>query len=124
VEKGRYASLEEGVIAVVKLFLAVLDKWRKRKAFTRMFIHPVVPVLDATRHIVEVFNPIYRQHVAQVPWLTWLDIYDSLVMERDTRLVTDCASRQQLRPEFKLDGTHLNPVYVQRCLEPLLSSSQ
>jgi tetratricopeptide (TPR) repeat protein len=121
VEKGRYASLEEGVLVVVKLFLGVLDKWQKRKGFSRVYIHPVVPVLDATRHIVEVFNPIYRQHVAQVSWLTWLDIYDSLVEERDPRLVTDCVSRSQLRADFKLDGTHLNPIYVQRCLAPALA---
>jgi tetratricopeptide (TPR) repeat protein len=115
IEKGRYASLEEGVAVVVKIFLDEVLALVRRKRLRRVLIHPVPPVLNATRHIVELFNPIYRRAVEQLPAdanVAWLDVYDALVEPRQGPL-PDCVSAFQLRPQYNLDGTHLNPRYVE-----------
>lgn len=115
IDKGRYATLEEGVETVVKIFLDEAVALSRRKRLRRVLIHPVAPVLDATRHIVEVFNPIYRRAVERLPPdanIVWLDVYDALVEPR-LRPLPDCHSAFQLRPQYHLDGTHLNPRYVE-----------
>ena len=54
-EKDRYASVAEGIKVVVDIYVDVLKKVSRRKNL-RALVHPVVPVLDVTRHIVSAFN--------------------------------------------------------------------
>lgn len=121
VEKGRYASLEEGAETVIKIFVRCMLNWVEQKKFSRVYIHPVVPVLDATRHIVEIYNGIYRAEVCKHPQLIWLDLYDKLVIPLEpNEKIRDCHSSWKLNPKYALDGTHLSPAYVSDCLEPAL----
>lgn len=133
VEKDRYDTLEDGIAAVVKIYVgtltalvAELPAFRNRRAF----VHPVIPVLDETRRIVTAFNARLRAAVeAEAPQLVWLDIFDAFVRGGDPRAArarvtlenaTDRRGAGALRPEFELDGTHLAPwpAYV-----PLLAGS-
>jgi hypothetical protein len=54
VEKGRYSSVEEGIETVIGVFvvelLALIESHKPRS----VYLHPVVPSLDPTRHLVEV----------------------------------------------------------------------
>ncbi len=115
ISKGRYASLEEGIEVVVKIFLDEAVAVARRKRLRKVFIHPVAPVLDATRHIVEEFNPLYHHAVERLPadvCFVWLDIERDLVEPRTSEL-PHCSSAMQLRPQYALDGTHLHPRYAQ-----------
>lgn len=62
VEKGRYETLEEGIDTVVRIFMRELAILMERKKLKRVRLHPVVPTLNQTRHIVEIFNAIYKHH--------------------------------------------------------------
>ena len=114
VEKGRYASLEEGIQVVISIFLQNVKSLAARKKFGKVYIHPVAPVLNPTRHIVETFNPIFEARVreAGAPFV-WLDFVKNLVepaAEGDA--VQDCQSKNRLKSRYELDGTHLNPLYI------------
>ena len=65
-------------------------------------MHPVPPVLDATRHIVKLFNATLRKAVQAKPKLHWLDFFDQLLSPDGEALADGLA----------LDGTHLHPSYV------------
>lgn len=118
VEKGRYETLGQGIAVVVDIFVAALSDWVARKKLRRVLIHPVLPVLDPTRHIVETFNAVYRERVLRqsgVAW-RWLSFYDALVEPR-TSADADCASVWQLKSTYQLDGTHMHPRYVSEQLQ-------
>ena len=92
-----------------------------RPAFARgrAFVHPVIPVLDETRRIVQAFNRQLRAAVeAKAPALVWLDIADAFLeggapgaADETITLenVTDKRGQQKLREAYQLDGTHLAP---------------
>lgn len=119
VEKGRYETLDEGIRVVINIFMDVLVKLQKRKHFAKVYIHPVVPVLDPTRHIVELFNPIFKEQVSRHSFMQWIDIYDKLVEPMQGPPPEACMSLFRLKPMYNLDGTHLNPTYV-RLMDGLL----
>ena len=134
IEKDRYVSLDEGIAAVVAIYVETLGALvAARPAFKggRAFVHPVIPVLDETRRIVRAFNRQLRAAVeAKAPALLWLDVFDAFLeggppgAADDEAItlenVTDQRGQRKLRPEFELDGTHLAPwpAYV-----PLLAGS-
>lgn len=107
VERGIYSSIEEGICATLKVIKGIIINLIQKKKL-RVFIHPVNPVLDLTRHIVVLFNHHYRQIVSDIKGCYWLDFFDSLLVQ--TPGVGD--NNVSLKEEWKLDGTHLNPGYV------------
>ena len=54
VEKCKYDSMEEGIATTVDIYLGVLRRLLKRGM--ELFVHPVPPVLNETRHVVIPFN--------------------------------------------------------------------
>ncbi|CAK9882664.1 unnamed protein product [Sphagnum jensenii] len=107
VEKCRYENVEEGVEASVHIYLQQLLRLIQDCNF-EIFVHPVSPVLSETRAVVHIFNHVLqtRLHEAQQTspcgkQLHWLDFFPDLLTPDG-----------ELRDEFKLDGTHLNPNYV------------
>jgi len=101
VERGRYATLEEGMRATVSIFKSVVANLVKKRKF-KVYIHPILPVLDVTRDIVAAFNPIYKQAMTSITGVKWLDFYDDLIT----------ADGKNLRDDMKMDGTHVSPAYV------------
>lgn len=63
-------------------------------------VHPVAPVLDITRENVIKFNRILKNQTKKKK-LKWIDIDFDILIEDKSGIVE----------EYKLDGTHLNPVY-------------
>jgi hypothetical protein len=57
VARGKYESLEEGIAVNVKVYVAAMERIQRAKKF-ELFIHPIVPVLDATRATVKAFNKV------------------------------------------------------------------
>jgi hypothetical protein len=68
------------------------------------YIHPIVPVLNETRHIVKAYNRHFKERVLQRAKgrLRWLEFFDELLTD----------DQKSLRPEYELDGTHLHPSYL------------
>ena len=101
IEKCVYDNVEEGVRSTVRIFIDVIKELVEKRNL-RVFIHPIMPVLDETREMVKLYNSIYRAEVDKIPFVTWLDFFDHL-------LTPDGLS---LRSEYKLDGTHASPKYT------------
>ena len=101
VEKDRYPDLVSGIRVVVDIFIDVLLRLVRNRKFSA-YVHPVVPVLDPTRHIVKAFNPVLKAAVDAEPMLHWVDYFDDLLDP----------SGNALRKEFELDGTHVRAVFV------------
>ena len=100
-EKDRYASVAEGIKVVVDIYVDVLKKVSRRKKL-RALVHPVVPVLDVTRHIVSAFNSALQSRVVTGDnALEWVDIGSQLLQDEG-----------KLKKELELDGTHLSPEYL------------
>ncbi|TYZ62063.1 hypothetical protein PybrP1_010063 [[Pythium] brassicae (nom. inval.)] len=103
VEKCTYESVEEGMAATIQIFMEALKDAVRRFGFEAL-VHPVVPVLNETRALVVQYNRIFKQRVDESAFCSWLDFSDDLLEPG--------SSREQLRPEFALDGTHLHPRYL------------
>ena len=101
VEQCKYRSFEEGAEHTIGIFIATLLDLVKTRGL-KAFIHPVVPVLDQTRDSVKKFNAIFRKMVEETEGLTWLNFFDDLLT----------AEGDDLKEEFKLDGTHMHPAYL------------
>jgi len=95
----------------VDIYIKTLLKLISDRQF-KIYIHPVVPVLNETRYIVKMFNEILKQNVEKHTKLHWLNFFDELLSNNGSNL----------KPEFELDGTHLHPKYVS-LLESALNSS-
>ncbi|KAF4319574.1 hypothetical protein JM18_005775 [Phytophthora kernoviae] len=101
VEKCKYESIDEGMKYTIGIFMdALIDVVRKYEF--EAYIHPVVPVLDETRGMVVQYNKLFQKRVAKSRICKWLDFFDDLVYQ----------TPYKLRPEFRLDGTHLHPSYL------------
>lgn len=66
VDKCRYDTVDEACQVLVDIYLNTLDVLRKERKFN-IFIHPIVPVLDVTRHVVQV-SGISRRQAPVVPF--------------------------------------------------------
>ena len=112
----QYDSLEEGIQAVLDIWMDILQELISTWNF-ELFIHPIPPVLDPTRHIVTQFMSSYRKRVltAAAPGsllqgkLHWLGFFEDLLV-RDG---------DALNPAYALDGTHLSPAYLELLQETL-----
>eukprot|EP00903_Cladosiphon_okamuranus_P013727 g12780.t1 len=101
VEKLRYETPEEGAEHTIGIFIEVAEDLARERGL-RVFVHPVIPVLDETRNMVKMYNRVFRRMVGKSKHLHWLDFFDRLLDDEGTGL----------RPDFRLDGTHLGPSYV------------
>jgi len=101
IEKCRYENMVEAASVAIDIYIKALLELKKTRKFD-IFIHPVNSVLKETRVIVRLFNEILSRKLKQHPELVWLDFADKLLTP----------DREELRKEFELDGTHLNPSYV------------
>jgi hypothetical protein len=66
------------------------------------FVHPVPPVLEPTRAIVNQFNDLLPMSLGVKTNPKWLRFADHLLE----------AQGRKLKKEYELDGTHLNPAYI------------
>ena len=113
VEKDRYGSVSEGMTATQTHYLNTLKALSAAKRLDCL-VHPIVPVLDETRAIVQQYNALLEAAVKRLahPSVRWVDgVFDGLLT---------AGSLPMLRDEFKLDGTHLHPDYVTSLLAPSL----
>ncbi|RLN61331.1 hypothetical protein BBP00_00005462 [Phytophthora kernoviae] len=101
VEKCKYESIDEGMKYTIGIFMDALTDVVRKYEF-EAYIHPVVPVLDETRGMVVQYNKLFQKRVAKSRICKWLDFFDDLVYQ----------TPYKLRPEFRLDGTHLHPSYL------------
>ena len=101
VERKRYPSLEAGVAHTVKIYVGVLKGLAASKRL-QVLVHPVPPVLNETRHIVNLFNRELAAAVKRERSLHMLDFYDALLAPGGNALAEG----------LKLDGTHMHPDYV------------
>lgn len=101
VEQARYDSLDEAVAASVAVYVAAVARAARRRRLSAVYVHPVPPVLDATRPVVTRFNLCLQAAVKSAPGMRWLDFWP--------RLLGDDGA---LRDEYTLDGTHLSPAYL------------
>eukprot|EP00002_Diphylleia_rotans_P031256 TRINITY_DN6488_c0_g1_i1.p1 TRINITY_DN6488_c0_g1~~TRINITY_DN6488_c0_g1_i1.p1 ORF type:complete len:531 (+),score=117.81 TRINITY_DN6488_c0_g1_i1:681-2273(+) len=111
VEKGLYENIEEAAATSIDIFITALNGLQKKKNLS-IYVHPVVPVLNETRHIVKIFNPIYQKRILTQTQAKWLDFFGDLLD----------GSGSNFHAEYSLDGTHINPKYLQlieKCLEQL-----
>lgn len=105
VERHKYNSVQDGMIQTMEIFMDVLKRLVSQFQF-KVYIHPIVPVLNETRNIVTVYNALYYHRIAspdiQSLGVQWLDFFDDLLTPEGN----------QLQPNLELDATHLHPKYV------------
>ena len=126
VERDLYPTVTAGMDRVVDVFADVVKRLVRDRRF-RVFIHPVVPVLDPTRLLVTEFNRRYRQRMEALgSGVAWLDMFDDLLVAPEGATATALlaarvvspgpdavpAPLKALRPGLDLDGAHLHPKYV------------
>lgn len=118
VERDYYATFDEAVQQTLNVILPVLrDLVTVHKL--RVYVHPIPPVLDVTRAIVTRYNAFYKRAVMGIKGVQWLDFFEDLVDTTYSSADALDAPKVTLKPEFALDGTHLNPSYL-RLLEASL----
>mmetsp|Transcript_7263 Transcript_7263/g.25968 ORF Transcript_7263/g.25968 Transcript_7263/m.25968 type:complete len:118 (-) Transcript_7263:124-477(-) len=103
-----------GITATVDIFIAAALATKRARNLAHAIVHPIVPVLKETRAVVRKYNARLRQRVLQEPELRWLDFFDGLLeglLEED-----------ELKASYALDGTHLDPRYLQELLAPKLAA--
>lgn len=99
----RYDTIEDGMETVINIYLQVLKSLQNKHQW-KIFIHPVVPVLDITRPIVLQFNRILATKLLTEPTIHWLNFVKELLIGPEEAEV--------LKEDYKFDGTHLHPKYV------------
>jgi hypothetical protein len=104
VERHKYDSVQEGMVQTVEIFMDVLKRLVSQFQF-KVYIHPIIPVLNETRSIVTVYNALYHHRITSPDMralgIEWLDFFDDLLTPQGL-----------LRPDFELDATHLHPRYT------------
>ncbi|KAF2074496.1 hypothetical protein CYY_004201 [Polysphondylium violaceum] len=101
VDKCIYETIEEGMRVTIDIYIKALKDLISKYQY-KIYIHPVVPVLDATRSMVKTFNKIFKEKIlAQGNTFVWLDFFDQLLSPEGGFNLT-----------YELDATHMNPSYV------------
>eukprot|EP00195_Chlamydomonas_chlamydogama_P001411 CAMPEP_0202918646 /NCGR_PEP_ID=MMETSP1392-20130828/73955_1 /ASSEMBLY_ACC=CAM_ASM_000868 /TAXON_ID=225041 /ORGANISM="Chlamydomonas chlamydogama, Strain SAG 11-48b" /LENGTH=94 /DNA_ID=CAMNT_0049611769 /DNA_START=44 /DNA_END=328 /DNA_ORIENTATION=+ len=82
-----------------------------------LFVHPIAPVLNETRHVVRQFSSLLKSKVQAASSspplrgrLHYLDFFERLLAPGDPT---------KLNPELAFDGTHMAPAYVKFLAESL-----
>ncbi|KAL0028549.1 hypothetical protein WJX79_000906 [Trebouxia sp. C0005] len=108
VDKLKYETVDAAMDVLLHIYKDVLLKLVQERGF-EMFVHPIAPVLNETRHVVAPFNNKLQQQIdilSRAPEaqgrLHWLDFFPDL-------LTPDGSS---LNPALQFDGTHMSPYYV------------
>lgn len=107
--KKRYSGIEEAMTRIIDIYLDVLKTVAKQKKLKRLFVHPVPPVLNETRFLVLLFNKMLEKKLAQLKKrdaatpIQWLAIEQNLLDEGE---------QKNLKEQYQLEGTHLNPSYL------------
>eukprot|EP01065_Artemidia_motanka_P050046 TRINITY_DN8476_c0_g1_i1.p1 TRINITY_DN8476_c0_g1~~TRINITY_DN8476_c0_g1_i1.p1 ORF type:complete len:851 (+),score=309.44 TRINITY_DN8476_c0_g1_i1:63-2615(+) len=108
VERAKYSSVDEGMAATVAIYVDALLQLQRERSF-EIYVHPPLPVLDPTRSLVVKFDRLLGKALTTDPRvkangrIRWLDFHLSLLT----------ADQKDLLPEYRLDGTHINPAYVE-----------
>jgi len=113
VQKCIYQSIEEGCLVAINIYINVLLEVIAKYDYV-IYVHPAVPVINITRDIVKTFNTVLKRRVLETPALKWLEMIDCFLTE----------DGKDLKPEFELDGTHLNPLYLPYLEEALAKVTQ
>jgi tetratricopeptide (TPR) repeat protein len=109
VQKCRYKDVEEAATVTVDIYLKTLKELQQQYDY-KIIIHPVIPAIDVTRPIVKIYNRILKEKIQKETNFVWLDFFEKLLTP----------DGEKLHPDYELDGTHINPKYVQnisQCLE-------
>ncbi|KAL0051898.1 hypothetical protein WJX82_004074 [Trebouxia sp. C0006] len=108
VDKLKYETVDAAMDVLLHIYKDVLLQLVQDRGF-EMFVHPIAPVLNETRHVVAPFNHKLQQQIeilSRAPEaqgrLHWLDFFPDL-------LTPDGSS---LNPALQFDGTHMSPYYV------------
>eukprot|EP00891_Asterochloris_glomerata_P005922 jgi/Astpho2/5922/fgenesh1_pg.00080_%23_120_t len=105
VDKLKYETLEAAMEVLLQIYQDVLLDLMASRRF-EVFVHCVAPVLDATRHVVVLFNQLLKKRMQklslQLNRLHWLDFSDRLL----------AANGKDFNPSLNFDGTHMSPRYV------------
>ena len=128
--KDRYESVDDAMSTVIDVYVENLVALTKPPHNFRVFVHPVAPVLDATRHLCLRFNAMLKPRVESAIGsrrpLHWLQFVDDLLVEKlgapnagakagkgkGKGKGKGAAQQYALRSELRLDGTHLAPAYL------------
>ena len=70
VERDKYDSVSTAMKATIALFLQVIVPLVRKRKF-RAFVHPIVPVLNETRHLVTEFNSILKSAVDNIKGINY-----------------------------------------------------
>lgn len=120
VERLKYESLEEAAAATAAVYVQALrDVARKKSA--EMLVHPVPPVLDATRQVVLAFNAAIAADIAKLGpaqqqqgeaagaatggVVRWLDFEGRLLQSKGD-------GGSGLADGLEFDGVHMSPKYL------------
>ncbi|KAK9812932.1 hypothetical protein WJX72_005941 [[Myrmecia] bisecta] len=108
VDKLKYSSIEEAMDVLVHIYCQLLLDLVQRRRF-EVFVHPVPPVLNETRHVVKPFNEVLQAKITEISEqaaargrIHWLDDFDDLLTPDGCKL----------NPKLQFDGTHMSPYYV------------
>jgi hypothetical protein len=123
---GRHSSVEAALSGVIDLYMTVLEEVRKKLPKSPIFIHPVANVIVDTRFMTMPFNKLLAQRQAKFQKIGVKVLAMASVFEGGADLSPD-ASNDELKKlvllsSLQLDGTHMNPSYVQTHLNPALAS--
>jgi hypothetical protein len=88
---------------VIDIYLKEMNNLQSKHQW-KLFIHPVLPVLDVTRPIVLQFNRILATKLLREPAIHWLNFVKDLTNGPE--------EGEMLKEEFKFDGTHVHPRYT------------
>ncbi|WIA31077.1 hypothetical protein OEZ86_001104 [Tetradesmus obliquus] len=130
----KYGSLQEAVAATVDFYITLLLQLVQQHKL-RVYVHPVPPILNETRHIFSLFNAALQQRLSSVlqaqpeliGQLEFLDFAQQLLTDTGSSLQQQKQQQQQrqqqqqqqviedsgsLQQQLVLDGTHLHPRYL------------
>ena len=111
-EKDRYSSVAEAMSTVVEVYVENLIALTKPPHNFRVFVHPVAPVLDATRHLCMRFNAMLHPRVESAIGsrrpLHWLRFVDDLLVEdidaSDTSASASAGAGEGAAQQYALRG--------------------
>ena len=109
VEKLRYDDVDEGIRATVAVWMAAALRLVDEKALDA-YVHPIIPVLNETRHIVRAYNAQLEAAVkAAAPRLAWLDgVFDELLTADGEH--SGPSTRSTARTSTRATSTRRRPV--------------
>jgi len=139
VQKCRYKDLDEAAQVTIDIYMDVLKSLIEQYDY-EIFIHPIVPVLDATRHVVIPFMKLLVETIARLKsngkpgdWthnVHMLDFFWKLVKEHKVgEPMPEYWGAPPKVPWFfektyDLDLTHMNPTYLPLLQDALTVSAK